>query len=86
MPGSTPDTLGGMVAHLIDIINLVIPFLMTVAFLVIVWRLVDAWVINAGDPGKQQEGKTVLLVGVVVMAIIVSIWGILALLRNGLFG
>ncbi len=83
---SPPNTLADLVNHIIGLINLMIPVLIAVAFLVIVWKLVDSWIINAGDEKKHAEGRVTLTVGIIVLAIISSLWGILAILRAGLFG
>lgn len=84
-PATAPTTLGGLVNLLLGFINLLIPLLITLAFLVIVWKIVDAWVIHSGDETKRAEGKVAALTGVIVIVIMLSIWGILSLLRSSIF-
>lgn len=80
-----PTTFAQLVDVFLGLINLLIPLIFSIAFLVIVWKIVDAWVINAGDEAKRAEGKATALVGVIVLVVLASIWGILTLLRNSIF-
>lgn len=57
-------------------------FIFAIAFLVVLWKMIDAWVIHADDPSKREEGTTMALTAVIVMVVMVSIWGILALLTG----
>lgn len=84
-PASTPSTLAELVAFFLGIINSLIPLLFGVVFLVIVWKLIDAWILHADDATSREEGQTIAITGVVVMVIMVSVWGILNLLKNSLF-
>lgn len=81
-----PSTFAELVAFLLDLINSIIPLLVLLTFLAIVWKVVDAWVINAADESKRADGKVVVLTGIIVMVILVSIWGIMALLSSSVFG
>lgn len=83
---TTPTTFSGLVDGILGIINLAIPLIISVVFLGLVWKIFDAWVINAADEKKREEGKQTALVAVVVMVIMLSVWGIVALLRNSFFG
>lgn len=83
-PVTTPTTFAGLVNFFLDIINQIIPLIIGLAFLFIVWKLIDAWIIHADDPGKLEEGRTVAITGVVVMVCMLSIWGILNILKNSL--
>ena len=83
---TTPTSLKGLVDGLLGLINLAIPLIISVIFLGLVWKIFDAWVINAADEKKREEGKQTALVAVIVMVIMLSVWGIVALLQNSLFG
>jgi hypothetical protein len=77
-----PDTFANLVSFFLQFINLAITFVFFIAFLVVLWKMIDAWVIHADDPGRREEGTTMAITAVVVMIIMVSIWGILALLTG----
>jgi hypothetical protein len=83
-PPPTPSTFAELVAFAIGLINQVILFIFALAFLVMMWKIVDAWILHADDPGKREEGGSVAITAALVMVVMVSIWGILALLRASL--
>lgn len=82
MNPSTPTNFKELVNFAIEFINIGITVLFALAFLVLTWKVVDAWIIHADDPTKREEGTTLALTAVVVMVVMVSVWGILALLRS----
>jgi hypothetical protein len=79
-----PDTFSGLVNFVIEFLNLGITVLFGLAFLTLLWQLVDAWIIHADDGSKREEGRTIAITAVLVMVVMVSIWGILALLTGRL--
>lgn len=81
-----PQTFEELVGFFLDFINYLIPFLFGLVFVYVIWKLVDAWVINAGDPKKQEAGKAYAIVGVIAFALMLSVWGLVALFREFLFG
>lgn len=83
---TTPTTFTGLVNGLLDLINLAIPLIIAVVFLGLIWKILDAWVINAADEKKREEGKQMALVAVVVMFIALSVWGIVRFIQASLFG
>ena len=62
-----------------------IPILIAVSFLIFIWGLVQFFLI-AKDDNKEakQKGKDLMLWGVFAFVIIVSVWGIVALISGGL--
>ena len=83
---TTPTTFKDLVAELLGLINIAIPLLFAVVFLLFAWKLFDARVINADDEKKQEEGRKILVTATVVFVIMISVWGIVAMLRDSLFG
>lgn len=83
---STPATFKGLVGFIIDFINILIPTLFGVLFLYVMWKIVDAWVINAGNEQKREEGKQLAVVAVVVFVLMISAWGIVTLIKQSIFG
>lgn len=82
----TPTTFDELVAFIISFINIIVTFLFALAFLVLIWKVVDAWILHADDETKRAEGRTMAITAVLVMVVMVSVWGILALLTQGVFG
>ena len=81
-----PQNFADLVGDLIGILSLVIPFIFSLTLLIIIWKIVNLWIINGTDPSKIEEGKQVAVVGIIVLVIMSGIWGILAILRSSLFG
>lgn len=82
----TPTSFAELVDGLLGLINLAIPLIIAVVFLGLIWKIFDAWVINAADEKKREEGKQTALVAVIVMFIVFAVWGIIRLLQASLFG
>lgn len=82
----TPTDFRSLVVFIIDFINIIIPTLFGLLFVYIVWKIVDAWVINAGDERKREEGKKLVTVAILVFVLMVSAWGVVALIRQSVFG
>ncbi len=83
---STPTTYSGLVQMIIDIINIIIPVILGGLFIFFIWKIVDAWVLHAGDEVKREEGRKYLTAAVVAFVVMVSAWGVVELLRQSLFG
>jgi Type IV secretion system pilin len=79
---STPTDFSGLVNFFLEFVNIAITVLFALAFLVLIWKVIDAWIIHADDPGRREEGTTMAITAVLVLIVMVSIWGILALLTG----
>ncbi|MEX0917791.1 MAG: hypothetical protein WDZ93_01410 [Candidatus Paceibacterota bacterium] len=81
-----PQNFSELVGDLIYLISLVIPIIFSLTLVVIIWKIVDAWIFNPGEPTKIAEGKQTALIGIIALVIMSGIWGILSILRYSLFG
>jgi hypothetical protein len=79
------NNFSDLVSSFIGIIALLIPLIFAITLLFIVWKVIDAWVIHGGDEGKVEDGKHVVIVGVIALVIMSGIWGILSILQNSFF-
>lgn len=82
---TTPTTFQGLVSFIVGFINILIPALFGVLFLYIVWKIIDAWVLHAGDQTKREEGKRLVVTAVLVLVLMISTWGIVAMIKNSIF-
>ncbi len=82
----TPTSFKGLVEGIVNLIDLVIPLIFAVVFLVLVWKIFDAWVINSADEKKQAEGKQFAYTAVIVFVFMLLIWGIVAMIKTSIFG
>lgn len=80
-----PTTFAGLVAVVTGLIGLIIPLIVAVIFIYIIWVMIDAWIISANDPSKRERGKMTAIIGVVAVVILMTVWGIVAVLQASLF-
>lgn len=79
------NTFSDIVGFVVGFINQLIPLLFGLTLLVIIWRVIDAWIIHGGDGKKIDDGKQTIIVGVIVLVVLSGVWGLVALLQNSLF-
>ncbi len=73
----------GLINAVIQVLNWLIPFLVVLAVFVIIWGAF-LFVTNAGDPEKRKEGRDRILWGIVGVVVMLTIWGLVNVLRNTL--
>ncbi len=81
-----PKTFSDLVGVFVDLIGMLIILVFALTFIAVVWGVIKGWIIHGTEADGVQEGKNVVVVGVVALVIMVSIWGILRLLQNSIFG
>jgi hypothetical protein len=86
MDTKTPTSFAELVGFIIGFINLLIPVLFGLLFLFIIWKVIDAWIINAANDEKRKEGKQLLIVAILVFVLMISAWGVVALIKESFFG
>ena len=72
----TLGNLSGLVTNVRSLINSILPVLLALAVLYFFWGLVT-YIRAAGDPKKADEGKSIMIWGIVALFVMVSIFGIL---------
>ena len=60
----------------------VIPFIFAVATASFVWGLVKFFILGAEEEAKREQGKQFLLWGILAIAVMISVWGLVKLLSN----
>lgn len=70
-----------LIGGLGDLINFTIPVLIAMALLLFIWGLIK-FVFAGGDDDSRNEGKKLMIWGVITLFVIVSVWGIVALLNQ----
>lgn len=72
-----PRTFSSIVFSFVDIINMLLPLLVGLALLVFFKGLAQ-FIWNAGDAKSHEEGKKLIIWGLIALFIMVSVWGILS--------
>ncbi len=83
---AAPRNFAEVVNHILYYVQLLIPIVFALTFIVLSWGVVKSWIMNDGNAEKVGEGRTLVLYGVIGLLIMSGIWGILALLRSSFFG
>ena len=78
-------SFAGLVGQLVGVINAIIPVLGSVALLIFFWGLVK-YVYASGDAHGHNDGKELIIWGLVAMFVLFSVWGIVNLFKGAIFG
>lgn len=81
-----PSDLRGLLGIFSGLINILIPIIFALTAIAISWGVIRAWVMGDSSVEDIERGKHIALVGVIVLTIMISIWGILNLLQRSFFG
>ncbi len=72
----TDSTFSDVVNGILDLVNLLIPVVASLALLAFFWGLAK-FIYNAGDVKTHEEGKQLMIWGIIALFVMVSVWGIL---------
>ena len=61
-------------------------FIFAITFVFFVWQIIKTWIINSGDEKSVGEGKQLLIATIIGLIVMSGLWGILAMIRSGVFG
>ncbi len=81
-----PTSFSGLVNVILNLINIVVPAIFGVLFVVVMWKIIDAWIIHGADPAKREEGRRLVPLAIFMFVLMIVIWGVIAMLRNTFFG
>jgi len=75
------QSLTGMLTTVGNLINQATPIVIALALLYFFWGLAN-YILHADDPEKKEEGRNIMIWGVIALFIMVSVWGIIRLVQN----
>ena len=73
--------LKGVLEDFSGLINTAIPVVLALAVLYFFWGLAK-YVLNSSDEGKKEEGRNIMIWGIIALFIMVSVWGLIGILQN----
>ncbi len=73
--------LDSMVAFITRTVRSLIPIFFALAIIYFFWGLIE-FIRSAGDPKKAAEGKSIMIYGVIAIAVMISIYGLVSWLQN----
>jgi len=66
-----------------EIVKLAIPIAVGAALLFFFWGLAK-FILKSGDPKAKEEGRNIMIWGVVALFVMVSVWGIVGFIQRNL--
>ena len=81
-----PGNFKELVQLFIGIIDILIYLLFTLAIIVFLWGLIQNWIIRGGNEDGVSDGKKYMEAGIIGFVVMVSLWGIVFILKNTFFG
>ena len=78
-PG-TVSNIEGLLCKIGDILSAVVPILIIIGVIYFVWGVVS-YVIGKDEEAKK-EGRSKIIYGIIGLAVIVSVWGLVKILTN----
>jgi len=78
--------LSGLLGYATCLINnSVIPLLFALAVVYFIWGVVQFVILGSGEEAKRTQGRQHMIWGVIALAVMIGIWGLVAIL-GGSFG
>jgi hypothetical protein len=69
-----------IIAKVSDIINTLIPIVLALALLLFLWGMFQYFILGGGDEGKRETGRSYMIYGLIGLAVMVAVWGLVNLL------
>jgi hypothetical protein len=77
--------IGRIVDTTLDFINYyLVPAVFAIAFLVFIWGLFQYFIYGGANEDSREKGKQLAVYGVIGFVIMVSVWGLVNVIANGL--
>jgi hypothetical protein len=84
-PRANFGEIGGTITTFIGFLNnILVPLVFSIAFLVFIWGMVKFFIIGGASQEGRDQGKQLMLWGVVGFVMMVSIWGVVNVVAEGL--
>ena len=73
-----------VICRVMSILNSLIPLIVTLGIIYFVWGVVSY--VIASDAEAKKKGRDRIIFGIIGLAVIISVWGLVVLLRDTFFG
>lgn len=82
----SPTDFKSLLSLFTGIITILISFIFALTFITIAWGVVQAWIMGDATEEDVAKGKRLVFIGIIALVVMVSVWGIVRLLQQGIFG
>ncbi len=72
-------TISDIINKILDILQTVIPLLVAIAVIYFLWGVVQ-FITSAGDETKRTEGRNKIIYGLIGLAVMIAVWGLVNIL------
>ncbi len=79
---SNVSDVGSFIINTIN--NVLVPVLFAIAFIVFLWGAFDSFILGANDEEKKDNGKNLMLWGLIGFFVMVSVWGLVNILTGSI--
>lgn len=79
-------TVSGFVVWIISLMNYIVWAMMTAALLVFLYGIVKLMFVGGANEESRSKGKKFMLWGIISLFVMVSVWGLVGVLKTSLFG
>ena len=77
------DSVGSIGRDVISLINnVLVPLVFAIAFIVFIWGVFQYFIMGGADEEKRENGKSLMLWGIIGFFVMVSVWGLVNILRG----
>ena len=66
---------------ILELVNVLVPIAFTAALLFFFWGLAK-FIMAAGDPAAKEQGKNIMIWGIIALFVMASVWGITTILAQ----
>jgi hypothetical protein len=80
--GKDNDIQGVLTGAISFIGGTLVQLVFAIALIVFIWGLFQSFIIGGADEEKRKEGKSLMVWGIVALAVMVSVWGIVNVLTG----
>jgi hypothetical protein len=79
--GAVGSTFQVYISYIVCIINnSIIPLMFALAVVFFIWGAIKFFIINADEEAKREQGKQFMIWGIVALAVMLSVWGLVNIL------
>lgn len=64
--------------------TILVPIVFTLSFAAFVWGIVNYFFLHGNENGKRAQGRAFAIWGVIGMAVLLSVWGLVSILLSTL--
>ena len=64
-----------------QVFNAIVPIMVALALIYFIYGLAE-YILESGDTGKKEEGRTRMIYGTIAMFVIASVWGLVYFLQD----